>query len=146
MTAGSTLIPTLRYRDAHAAIDWLCNVLGFHRHAVYTGPDNTVAHAELTLGSGMVMLGSATNPSLHPDRNVLPNEVGGRAMSPVYVVVPDCTPVYERVQASGAEVLMELSTMDYGGQAFTLRDPEGYQWSVGEYDPWASHQEGATTA
>ena len=28
--------------------------------------------------------------------------------------------------------------MDYGGQAFTVQDPEGHHWSVGEYDPWAS--------
>jgi uncharacterized glyoxalase superfamily protein PhnB len=31
---------------------------------------------------------------------------------------------------------MELRTMDYGGKAFTVRDPEGYTWAVGEYDPW----------
>ena len=27
--------------------------------------------------------------------------------------------------------------MDYGGKAFSVRDPEGYLWSAGEYDPWA---------
>ncbi len=32
---------------------------------------------------------------------------------------------------------MELQTMEYGGQAFAVRDPEGYAWSFGEYDPWA---------
>jgi uncharacterized glyoxalase superfamily protein PhnB len=26
--------------------------------------------------------------------------------------------------------------MDYGGRAFAVVDPEGYVWSVGEYDPW----------
>ena len=36
--AGSDLkaniIPGMRYRDAQAAIDWLCDVLGFERHLV----------------------------------------------------------------------------------------------------------------
>ena len=32
---------------------------------------------------------------------------------------------------------MELKEMEYGGKAFTVKDPEGYMWSVGEYDPWA---------
>jgi uncharacterized glyoxalase superfamily protein PhnB len=54
----STIMPTLRYRDARTAIDWLCNVLGFTRHAVYDGPNNTVGHAELALNGGMIMLGS----------------------------------------------------------------------------------------
>ena len=35
---------------------------------------------------------------------------------------------------------MELKEMDYGGKAFSVRDPEGYLWSVGEYDPWGSEQ------
>ena len=39
----STVIPALRYRDAHAAIDWLCNVIGFERHAVFEGENGTSA-------------------------------------------------------------------------------------------------------
>jgi uncharacterized glyoxalase superfamily protein PhnB len=42
----------MRYRNAAAAIDWLCNVLGFARHAVYPGPDGTIQHAELTWEAG----------------------------------------------------------------------------------------------
>ena len=137
-THGSTLIPSLRYRDAHAAIEWLCNVLGFHKHSIYEGSGHTIAHAELTLGNGMVMLGSASNPSPYPEHIAHPDEVGGRSMAPVYVLVPDCNPVYARVQASGAEILMDLRTMDYGGQAFGVRDAEGYHWALGEYDPWAA--------
>ena len=31
----TTIIPTLRYRNAVAMIDWLCTAFGFTRHAVY---------------------------------------------------------------------------------------------------------------
>ena len=54
----STVIPALRYRDAPAAIEWLCSVLGFTRHAVYEGAGGVINHAELALGGGMIMLGS----------------------------------------------------------------------------------------
>src|SRR5436305_4916458 len=58
---GSTLIPSLRYRDAHAAIDWLVRVFGFKKQAVYDGPDGKVMHAQLTHGLGMLMLGSVSD-------------------------------------------------------------------------------------
>ena len=48
----------MRYRDAAAAIEWLCHVFGFTKHAVYAGKDGSIEHAELTLGGGMIMLGS----------------------------------------------------------------------------------------
>lgn len=141
-SAGSTLIPSLRYSDAPAAIDWLERVLGFARHAVYPGPENTVAHAELRHGRGMIMLGSVTNPSPHSRWYTTPEDTNGRVTSPLYLVVPDCAPLWGRVQASGAEVVAELQDMSYGGRSFTVRDPEGYLWSVGEYDPWTAHEAG----
>jgi uncharacterized glyoxalase superfamily protein PhnB len=134
---GSVLIPGLRYKDAHAAIAWLERAFGFERNAVYEGPGGTVAHAELRFGNGMIMLGSATNPGPYRHLYATPQEIGGRVTSPLYLVVPDCDPAWERAKAAGAEIVMELKEMEYGGKAFSVRDPEGYLWSVGEYDPWA---------
>ena len=56
-TSSSTIIPTLRYRDAAAAIEWLCLAFGFERHLVVPGDGGTIAHAQLTFGRGMIMLG-----------------------------------------------------------------------------------------
>jgi uncharacterized glyoxalase superfamily protein PhnB len=134
---GSVLIPSVRYKDAHAAIAWLERAFGFERHAVYDGPEGTVAHAELRLGTGMIMLGSASNPGPNRHLYATPEDIGGRVTSPLYLIVKDCVPVWERAKAAGAEVVMELKEMEYGGKAFSVRDPEGYLWSVGEYDPWA---------
>jgi uncharacterized glyoxalase superfamily protein PhnB len=53
-----TVIPALRYRDAAAAIDWLCRAFGFERHLVVPGENGGIAHAQLTMGNGMIMLGS----------------------------------------------------------------------------------------
>jgi uncharacterized glyoxalase superfamily protein PhnB len=137
MSAGSRVIPSFRYRDAPAAIVWLETVLGFARKAVYDGPNGTVGHAELTFGeSGMVMLGSATNANPYPTMIGTPEEAGGRVTSPMYLISAETEALWERATAAGAEVVAPLRAMEYGGTSFTLRDPEGYLWSVGEYDPW----------
>ena len=135
---GSSIIPALRYRDAHGAIEFLVHAFGFARQAVYDGPSATVAHAQLTLGHGMVMLGSASNEGGWGDRIVQPDEIGGRETSAPYLVVADAAAMYATAKAVGAEIVGELVEMDYGGKAFSCRDPEGHLWSVGEYDPWAS--------
>jgi uncharacterized glyoxalase superfamily protein PhnB len=57
---NATIIPSLHYRNALAAIDWLCSAFGFDKHAVYADGD-TVDHARLTFGNGMIMLGSVGN-------------------------------------------------------------------------------------
>jgi uncharacterized glyoxalase superfamily protein PhnB len=135
--SGSVVIPSVRYEDAHAALNWLETVLGFVRHAVYDGPDGTVAHAQMTFGeTGMIMLGSASNENPLAHLEGTPGDFGMRVTSPMYLVVGDCLPVWERVRAAGANVVQELKTMEYGGKAFTVVDAEGYLWSVGEYDPW----------
>ena len=42
---SSTIIPTLRYREASPMIDWLCEVFGSTRHAVYEDEQGGIAHA-----------------------------------------------------------------------------------------------------
>jgi uncharacterized glyoxalase superfamily protein PhnB len=138
-TQGSTVIPSLRYRDAHAAIDWLCRVFGFTRNAVYDGPNGTVAHAQLTRGAGMLMLGSAANTGEYADRSISLEQTGGRETVGLCLIAEDCEAVYERVKAAGTEIIQELNSPPYGGKAFACRDLEGHIWWVGSYDPWAAH-------
>ncbi len=133
----STIIPALRYRDANAAIEWLCNVLGFEKHAVYPGPNGTVGHAELTLGGGMIMLGSGKDDEYGKGFKS-PGELGFETRS-AYVAVKDADAVYARAQAVGAPVLRPIQNTDYGSREFSIKDPEGHSWSVGTYDPWAAH-------
>ena len=133
----STVIPAYRYRDAKAAIDWLCTVLGFERKAVYDGPDGTVGHAELTLNGGMIMLGSAKDDE-HSKRFKTPAELGGMETCSSYIVVPDADAVHARAVAAGAEIIRPLQDTPYGSREFAVHDPEGHSWSVGTYDPWAA--------
>ena len=135
--AHSTIMPTLRYRDAHTAVDWLCNILGFTVHASYPGPENTVSHAELTLGGGMIMLGSAKDDEYGKGFKS-PDELGNVETRSTYVVVKDAEAVYHRAQSAGAQIVRPLQATNYGSHEFTIKDPEGHSWSVGTYDPWAT--------
>lgn len=136
--AKSTIIPALRYRDARAAIEWLCSVFGFERHAVYEGKDGTIGHAELALGGGMIMLGSLRDDEL--GRNFKsPAELGAETRS-AYIRVADPDAVFAKAAAAGAQVVRPLQNTEYGSREFTLKDPEGHSWSVGTYDPWKAHE------
>lgn len=134
---SSSIIPCLRYRDAPAMIDWLCRTFGFVRHAVHSSDDGTIAHAQLTLDGGMVMLGSVEKQAGEWERHTLhPDETGGRETQSPYLVVADADAVYARAKAAGARIVIEIQDEDYGGRGFTCVDPEGHMWSAGTYDPW----------
>lgn len=139
MTTASTIMPALRYRDAHAAMEWLCSVLGCRRHVVYDGPDGSVAHAELALGNGMIMLGSQKDDAYGKGFRS-PVELGGVETRSAYVVVADADAVWERAQAAGAVVVRPIQDTEYGSREFTVKDPEGHSWSVGTYDPWKARE------
>ena len=131
---NSTIMPALRYKDAPAAIDWLCQVFGFTRHAVYAQPDGSIGHAELTLGGGMIMLGSEKNDEYGRGFKS-PAEMGAETRS-AYIVVADVDAVFARAQSCGALIVRPLQDTTYGSREFTIKDPEGHSWSVGTYDPW----------
>ena len=134
----ATLIPCLRYRDAPAAIEWLCNTFGFEKHMVVPGENNSILHAQLAYGNGMLMLGSADRAGSEFDKLMKqPDEIGGAQTQTTYVVVPDADAVYARVRRAEAEIVIDIKDEDYGGRGFTCRDPERHIWSFGTYDPFA---------
>lgn len=138
---ASTIIPSLRYKDAHSAIDWLVRVFGFHRQAVFEGPGHTVMHAQLTCGGGMLMLGSAANTGDFSRLSVGLDETGGRETVGLSLIVTDdeCVAIYERAKAAAAEIVHPLNSPPYGGKAFGCRDIEGHIWWIGSYNPWAEY-------
>jgi uncharacterized glyoxalase superfamily protein PhnB len=134
-TGHSTVIPGLRYRNAPAAIDWLCHTFGFERQLVVPMPDGSIAHAQLRLGGGMIMLGSIHENEL--GRLIKqPDEIGGMETQAAYIVVTDADAVYARVKKAGTQILIEIKDEDYGGRGFSCRDLEGHIWSVGTFNPW----------
>ena len=134
----ANVIPCLRYRDAPAAIDWLCANFGFQKQLVVPGENNTIIHAQLSFGNGMIMLGSARAiDSEYGQLIKQPDEIGGAQTQTICVVVDNADTVYQRVKTAGTEIVMDIKDEDYGGRSFTCRDLEGHVWTFGTYDPFA---------
>jgi uncharacterized glyoxalase superfamily protein PhnB len=130
-----TVIPSLRYRDAQAAIEWLCRAFGFEKQVVYEGPGGIVEHAQLTFGNGMIMLGTAGNDPY--GRLVQPPAGPDSATTHgIYLVVADADAHHAMASAAGARIVTPPHDEDYGGRHYACRDAEGYLWNFGSYDPW----------
>jgi uncharacterized glyoxalase superfamily protein PhnB len=127
-----TIFPGLFYDDAPAALEWLTRAFGFVQRMAVPGPNGTIAHAELTLGSGVIMLGSAK-----PDEGwVSPRSLPAvNQVTSVYVDDPDAH--YARAKAAGAQIVREPRDEDYGARGYLTRDLEGHYWYFGNYRPGA---------
>jgi uncharacterized glyoxalase superfamily protein PhnB len=131
---GFSAVPALRYRDLPAAIDWLCDTLGFERQLIVED-DGAVRYAQLTLGGSMVMLVPVRDSAF--DRlMVQPDEIGGAETQVCYFFVSDADAYCAQVKAAGAEIVLDLADKDHRGRGFSCRDPEGHLWNFGSYDPW----------
>ena len=133
----STVIPTLRYRNAAAAIEWLCQAFGFEKHLVVPGENGTIAHAQLVFGNGMIMLGSARDDKFGRLQQP-PSTVGSVVSQSPYIIVEDVDKHYARAILAGAKVVMPIKDEDYGGRDYSCRDPEGFLWTFGTYNPWST--------
>lgn len=98
---------------------------------MHEGPDGTIAHAELRLGSDVFMLGTAADDFLGMKT---PRQLGAVNQG-LYVVVADPDAHYARAKAAGAEIIMEPRDMEYGSREYGARDLEGNLWSFGTYRP-----------
>jgi uncharacterized glyoxalase superfamily protein PhnB len=127
-TEAPRLYPSMRYRDAPAAISFLEEAFGFKRREVIANDDGTIAHAELTLGPSILMLGSDRDDPLSGSR------VG---LGWMYVAVDDPDTHLDRARDAGAEVVVELHDTDYGSRDYAARDLEGNLWYFGTYRPSA---------
>lgn len=128
------IFPTFRYNDAARMIDWLSNAFGFTVHAQYADETGVIQHAQLALGSSMIMLGTVRDDAY--GRMVgEPGQNGGKS---VYVAVDDADALYARAKAAGAQILEEPTDRDYGSREFICADPEGNVWSFGTYWPKAN--------
>ncbi|MEA2320445.1 MAG: hypothetical protein QOD81_295 [Solirubrobacteraceae bacterium] len=130
--SDQTVFPTLRYADARAAIDFLERAFGFELRMAVDNPDGGVAHAELSHGAGLVMLGSEHGQTDEAYATVAPGPGSGAT----YVVVDDADAHYDQALAAGADIVIDPYDTDYDSREYTAHDPEGNVWTFGTYQPW----------
>jgi uncharacterized glyoxalase superfamily protein PhnB len=135
------LIPCLRYKDAPAAIDFLCSAFGFVRHAVYSDETDPaiVFHGELILDGNMIMVGSDRQGGVTDLYNWKTPEAAGCVTMCIYAVIDDPDSHAERARASGARIIRApYDNQGYPGRSYDVWDSEGNVWNFGNYDPFAA--------
>ena len=128
----SDIYPSLCYEDAPAAIAWLCKAFGFTERLVVPGPDGKVLHSELSLGNGVIMIGSP-----HPERGYVSLRGRPGVSQVLSVRVDDPDAHHARAKAAGAVITRPLQDEEYGSRGYMATDPEGHQWYFGTYRPGA---------
>lgn len=131
----STTVPGLRYRDASAAIAWLCSAFGFEVFMRVPEDGDFVVHARLVLENNMIMLASADREEAIEKLLVLPKDAGGvTQLNLLYVNDPDA--IYRKALAANARIIDAIYDFEFGGRMFSCQDPEGYVWVFSSHDHW----------
>lgn len=128
------VIPMLTYEDGSAAIEWMTRVFGF-RERVRMGEGERIGHAELEIGSGVIMLaGWGVGGDYESPRRLREiHEPARRAatrpfiIDGVHVVVEDVDAHFRHSQAEGATILSEPIDEPYG-RLYRAEDLEGHRW------------------
>jgi uncharacterized glyoxalase superfamily protein PhnB len=119
----------LRYDDARAAIRWLCAAFGFRERFSVPETGQLVRHAQLSLGTNLIMLGSSGDDGMKSPQTL------GATTQALYVYVPDVDEHFERARLAGAEITPPPQDTDFGSRQYHVRDPEGHMWAFGTYLP-----------
>jgi len=118
----------LSYRDPKAALLWLEEAFGFEPVMVILGADGELAHAEMTFGDGLIMVGSEWRADTKS-----PASVGGTNTQSVHIHIDtDIDAHCERARKAGAEIIMEPENQFYGDRTYRAKDLEGHIWSIGQ--------------
>jgi PhnB protein len=113
-----TVTPYLVVSDADAELAFLKAAFGAVEVNCQRNPDNTVAHAELTIGDSLVMLGQAGGP-WKPRTAAL------------YLWVEDVDATYARSLEAGATSESEPEDKPYGHRNAGVIDLGGVTWWIG---------------
>jgi len=86
----------------------------------FPGPGGKLGHAEVRIGSSVVMLAD-TSPEYPPSR------------MNAYLYVPDVDATYKKALAAGCQSKREPANQFYGDRVATVVDRWGNTWSIGTH-------------
>jgi PhnB protein len=120
--------PYLSVDGADKAITFYCDILGAVERARMGGPDGKVGHAELEIGSSVIMLADS-----FPDMGApTPAALGGSPVT-IMVYVADVDDVFARAIKAGAKEIAPVQDQFYGDRSGQFEDPFGHRWNVASH-------------
>ena len=127
-TKRPTLSCGLACKDPRAELRWLEEAFGFELTMVVENPDGSIGHSEMTLGDGVIFVGSEWD-----ERHRSPASIGGVNTQSIHVQLPvDIDAHCERARAAGAVIVREPADQFYGDRNYAAIDPEGHVWTFGQ--------------
>ena len=130
-TKRQSVVPYLMVENVDELIEFCRRVFNARLRGRLTRPDETVMHAEVTIGDSVVMMGE-------------PMGEFGPVQAWVFVTVDDCEAVYARALEEGCESVMEITHMHHAGERYGgVRDRFGNVWWISttvEGVPWDEQQ------
>ena len=117
----ATVTPVLIYPDVRAAVAWLESAFGFGER-VRIGD----AHAHNCVSEPTAR---SSSPTFAPTQ-VAPSE--GVVTQLIKIKVPDVDAAFARARDSGARVLEEPTTYEYGERSGVVEDLAGHRWELTE--------------
>jgi uncharacterized glyoxalase superfamily protein PhnB len=116
----STFTPYYVVEGASDFIEFLKKAFGAQEMFRFPAPGGKLGHAEVKVGSSMVMLADAT-------AEYQPSRMNS------YLYVPDVDATYKKAVAAGAQSKREPSNQFYGDRVCTVIDRWGNTWSIGTH-------------
>jgi uncharacterized glyoxalase superfamily protein PhnB len=126
------IIPMLAYRDAPAALTFLCKAFGFVESFRMTMDDGRIGHAEIERDGNTVMLAS----DWYEAGLASPLDLPG-VPAQLHRQVPDVDAHYKVARAAGATIIATPQDQCYGLRTYRAMDPEGHRWIFGSPLPGA---------
>src|SRR5580700_3276372 len=123
-----SFIPSLAYKDNRAALKWLQSAFGFEPSEVLTDAEGNIAHAEMTHGDGVVMIGTEW-----ADWTRSLASQGGKNTQRVHVRIERGIDEHcARARRAGATIVKEPDDQFYGDRTYIAANLEGHYWTFAQ--------------
>lgn len=121
-------ISSIIYKDNRAALKWLQRAFAFEVSAVLTDAKGDIAHAEMSHGDGVVMIGNEW-----VDWARSPASIGGKNTQRIHVHLDEGVDAHcARARAAGAKIEMEPCDQFYGERCYVAVDLDGHHWTFSQ--------------
>jgi PhnB protein len=120
-----TLTPHIIVSDGVAALEFYKQAFGATETFRMMAPDgNNVMHAQMQIGSSMLMLAGEFPPDC-----LSPKNRGGTSVF-LHIYTEDADALFNRAVKAGCKVLMPMADTFWGDRYGQVEDPFGHKWSL----------------
>lgn len=122
------VIPYLSINGAADAIEFYKKVLGAKERMRMEAPGGKIGHAELEIGSSLIMLAD-----VFPESGATAAKPGAGSPVTIMLYVEDVDAVWQRAVDAGANGTRKVEDQFYGDRAGGFEDPFGHHWHVASH-------------